>query len=34
VIVVIVADVSLIVDDHAVQDNAIMHDQIGNAQRV
>jgi hypothetical protein len=34
VVVVIVTDVSLIIDDNAVQDNATMHDQIGNARRV
>jgi hypothetical protein len=34
VIVVIVAVVSLIVDDHVVQDDASTHDQIKNALRV
>jgi hypothetical protein len=34
VIVVIVAAVSLVVDDHVVQDDASTHDQIENALRV
>jgi hypothetical protein len=34
VIVVIVATISLIVDDHVVQDNASMHDQPESALRV
>jgi hypothetical protein len=34
VIVIIVVDVSLVVDDHIVQNDAIIHDQIENALRV
>jgi hypothetical protein len=34
VIVVIIAAVSLIIDDHVVQDDASTHDQIENALRV
>jgi hypothetical protein len=34
VIVIIVATVSLIVDDHIVQDDAIIHDQPGSALRI
>jgi hypothetical protein len=34
VIVIIVAAVSLVIDDHVVQDDANMHDQIENALRV
>jgi hypothetical protein len=34
VIVIIVTVVSLIIDDHVVQDDAIMHDQIESALRV
>jgi hypothetical protein len=34
VIVIIIATVSLIVDDHIVQDDASTHDQIENALRV
>jgi hypothetical protein len=34
VIVVIIAVVSLIIDDHIVQDDASMHDQIENALKV